>query len=209
MTGARFKPNVRVMGMADGPFRWEDETVPVAGVVVRSPGYVEGLFSCKVAVDGSDATDRMIEMVKESGFECQLKALFIKGASVAGFNMVDGPALVEATGVPLAILNRHEPDMDAIKAALAGHFEDWRERLARLEGHILTPIVNGRYTLHCCIHGIDAKALAGLVRAATVRGALPEPVRLARLMARTLVRGNSLPAGAGDAKELDQVPCPV
>ncbi len=199
--GADVKPMVRVMGLADGPFSWEDKETVVVGAVVRLPGYVEGLFSTRVEVDGDNATARVIDMVRESGYVGQLRALMVKGASLAGFNVLDGGAIHSATGVPLITVNREEPDMDAVRAALAKHFDDWERRLALLEAGRPERVQNGEFELFCHGHGLDARQLGVMVRKATVQGALPEPVRLAHLMARTMVRGSSAATGTATGTE--------
>ena len=45
------KPQFRVLGIDDGPFTFEDRTVPVIGVVVRK-GYVDAVMRTGVMVDG-------------------------------------------------------------------------------------------------------------------------------------------------------------
>lgn len=185
--GDHVKSMVRVMGLADGSFTWKDPDTVVVGVVVRLPGYVEAIHSTVVQVDGDDATASVIAMVEQSGYGGQLAALMVKGASVAGFNVLDGSAIHQATGVPLITVSREEPDMQAIKTALTSHFDDWQRRLALLEQGPPRKVRNGEFHLYCQGYGIEHPKLAVVVRKATIQGAIPEPIRLAHLMARTMV----------------------
>lgn len=152
--GAAIKDNARVMGIADGPFTWEDEDTVVVGVVARLPGHVEAICSTRVHVDGDDATERVAAMVQESGYADQLAALMMKGASLAGFNVLDGSALHSATGVPLITINRQEPDMEEVRATLVKHFDDWERRMALLEAGRPQKVSNGEFQLYCHGHGI-------------------------------------------------------
>ena len=70
------KAQVRVLGLDDAPFRFGDARVPVVGVVVRAPNYVEGVLTASVAVDGMDANDVLAERIRSEerrvGKECRL-----------------------------------------------------------------------------------------------------------------------------------------
>ena len=62
------KEQVRVLGIDDAPFSFDDGRVPIVGVVVRLPGYVEGVMTSEVAVDGDDADRAIIDMVLRSAW---------------------------------------------------------------------------------------------------------------------------------------------
>jgi len=187
----QIKSQVRIMGLADGPFDWNDREVTVVGAVVRLPGYLEATFSTRLTVDGTDATASIADLVQESGYGHQLKALMVKGASMAGFNIIDGETLTAATGIPLITVSRQEPDMAAIRAALTKHFDDWQKRLSLLEAGTPGPVSNGKFIVYCHGYGLDEPSMKVMIQKATVQGALPEPLRLANLLARTVVRGKS------------------
>ena len=57
------KPQVRVLGIDDAPFSFDDGKVPIVGVVVRPPGYVEGLMITDVTIDGDDADRSILDLV--------------------------------------------------------------------------------------------------------------------------------------------------
>jgi len=182
------KPGLRVLGIDDGPFTFGDATAPVAGVVMRADGYIEGVMLIRVAVDGDDATARLTELVRGSRHRAGLRALLLDGASLGGFNVVDTQALAADTGLPVITVTRHRPDRAAVEAALQKHFNDWEWRLARLAPSFA--MRNGDYTVYCSATCTRDEA-AELVRATTLRGALPEPLRMAHMVASAAARGES------------------
>ncbi|MBM3309562.1 MAG: DUF99 family protein, partial [Candidatus Altiarchaeales archaeon] len=48
----RIKPEVRILGLDDGPFKQNDKKVLVVGVVFRGGSFLDGVVSTKVRVDG-------------------------------------------------------------------------------------------------------------------------------------------------------------
>lgn len=185
------KEQVRVLGIDDAPFSFEDETVEIVGVLVRLPSYVEGILLSEVQVDGEDATERVGEMVAHSRFLEGLALLLLDGAALGGFNVVDVEALHERLRVPVATATRKEPDMVSIERALKSRFPDWEARLEVMARARLQRVGTGHKPLFVHAVGLPMEEVEGLLRRGTVRGALPEPLRIAHLIATALKRGES------------------
>ena len=194
------KPQFRVLGVDDGPFSFSDPTVPVVGVVVRK-GYVDAVLKTEVDVDGNDATGAIAAMVGGSGYTGKLEAVMLDGAAVGGFNVVDIDKLHKTTGVPVMTVTRDKPDMAAIRKALEmlgrtpkygrKPIPDWKDRLALLERTRLVEVRTGTKPIFIGFAGLEEADAKGIVTASTVRGSIPEPVRLAHIIARALVTGKS------------------
>jgi endonuclease V-like protein UPF0215 family len=194
------KPQFRVLGVDDGPFSFADDTVPVIGVVVRK-GYVDAVLKTQVEVDGDNATAAIASMVGGSGYTGKLEAVMLDGACVGGFNVVDIEELNRQTGVPVITVTRDRPDMTAIRKALEmlgrtpkhgrKAIPDWKMRLALLERTRLVEVRTGAKPIHIGFAGLEEAEAKGIVTASTVRGSIPEPVRLAHIIARALVTGKS------------------
>ena len=185
------KAQVRVLGVDDAPFRFGDARVPVVGVVVRAPNYVEGVLTASVSVDGDDATDVLTAKVLASRHRAGLALVLLDGIAFGGFNIVDLDALRAAVGVPVATVTRRRPDLRAMVAALRRRFPDWPRRAALLHRHPLWEIETGHRPLYGTAVGIDRADLAAIVARCTVRGAVPEPLRLAHIVAAAIVKGES------------------
>ncbi len=191
VSGGSVKPHVRVLGIDDGPFSFGDARAPLVGAVVRLPNYVEGLMVRSVGVDGTDANDRIVEMLASSRYRDGLKLAMLDGAALGGFNVVDIGELAERTGVPFATVTRDPPDMAKIEKALKANFDDWKERLAVLKRHKLRELDTGHKPLFAACAGIDFAEASEIIRASVVRGALPEPLRIAHLIAAAFAKGES------------------
>ncbi len=185
------KPQVRVLGIDDAPFTFEDVMVEIVGVVVRLPSYVEGIMVSEVHVDGDDATMRVAEMVRNSRFREGLALIMIDGVAFGGFNVMDIEELHERVSIPIVTVTRKEPDMEAIKVALKAKFSDWRGRLKTIERSTLERVETPHKPLYVHAVGIPLHDAKVLLRKSTVRGALPEPLRIAHLIATALKAGES------------------
>jgi len=185
------KKQIRVLGIDDSPFKFGQGRVLVVGALVRVPNYLESVMKTDVAIDGMDSTERIIEMVGKSRYKDQIKAILIDGIAVAGFNVIDIQALHSAFGIPILTVTRERPDLDKIKSALIGHFGDWRERYGLVVKHELREIPTGHKPIFASGLGLEWDEFREIVELSTVRGAVPEPVRMAHLIATAMTRGES------------------
>jgi endonuclease V-like protein UPF0215 family len=185
------KDQVRVLGIDDSPFKFGDRTSLVVGALVRAPSYLEAVMRTYVEVDGEDSTDRLADMVLKSRYAEQIKLVIVDGIALAGFNVLDLDAFHERTGVPVATVTRDEPDMAEMEAALRKHFPDWERRLSLVTRLPLRPLDTGHKPLQASVLGMDWEDLVRIVRMTTVRGAVPEPVRIAHLVSAAMVKGES------------------
>lgn len=185
------KQQIRILGIDDSPFEFGDDNSLVVGVLMRAPSYIEAVMRTEVTVDGSDATAKLVEMVSRSRYREQVHAVMLDGIALAGFNVVDVESLHASLGIPVVTVTRDPPDFERIELALRKHFDDWGDRLDLIRRLDLVEIETPHRPLYACGVGLDAAELRKLVALSTVRGALPEPVRAAHLIASAMVRGES------------------
>jgi uncharacterized protein len=185
------KAKSRFLGIDDAPFRFSDETVPVVGVVVQAPSYIEGVLTTLVEVDGHDATERIAAMVSGSRYREGLAMVLLDGAAVGGFNVIDLDALHARVSRPIVTVTRDKPNLLAIETALRRRFDDWEERLRVMRSHPVHAIRSRGGTLRVSYVGTEASAVQEALGLTTVRGVLPEPLRIAHLIAAGIARGES------------------
>lgn len=185
------KRGVRFLGIDDGPFTFDEAAVRVVGVVTRGASYVEGVLTTECQVDGNDATARVVEMVRSSRFRPTLRALLLNGVTLGGFNVVDLGAVADAAGLPVVSVVRSGPRLGRTESALRKHFPDAATRLGLLSRQHPREVANGRFPVWCSWRGINDEEVPPLLQAATVRGAIPEPIRLAHVIASGVQRGES------------------
>lgn len=185
------KDEARVVGFDDGPFTFDDDTCPLAGVMTRGGGYVEAVLTGEVTVDGTDATDTVLDLLAGSGFAQTAQAAAFNGGTVAGFNVLDLDRLHDELGLPVIALTRRRPDDEAVRKALEENVPDPRTRLRLLTAHPIHEVELEAGTCYLRHAGGDTDELAELVRVQTVRGLNPEPLRIAHLVATAIAEGSS------------------
>lgn len=185
------KQQVRILGIDDSPFKFGDSRALIIGALVRIPNYLEGVLKSEVTVDGKDSTDVLVGMISGSRFKDQIKLIMIDGIALAGFNIIDLERLHNSLEIPVLTLTRDEPDFDRMREALKKNFEDWKDRYDLLTKFKLRAIHTEHKPLYACGIGMDWGDLNELVSISTVRGVVPEPLRIAHLVASAVVRGES------------------
>jgi uncharacterized protein len=185
------KRQVRVLGIDDAPFSFTDSRVPIVGVVVRLPGYVEGVMVSEVTVDGEDADQAIIDLIARSRYREQIKMVMIDGTSLGGFNVVDIDRLSSETRIPFCTVTRDRPDIGSMRAALQKHFPDWARRSEVVERHVLFEAPTRHGPIFASVAGAPIGEAVELLRGSTVLGAIPEPLRMAHLIAAAMATGES------------------
>ena len=187
------KDQIRVCGIDDSPFEFGNRSAKatVIGAIVRIPAYLEGVLRFEVSVDGDDATSAIEEALSGSRFLDQIKAVMIDGASLAGFNIVDVVALSRELSMPVVTVTRDRPDMDSIRAALSKFFADWESRFKMVSSLPLVELQTEHNPIFISYAGTTEEEAAELVRKTTLKGSIPEPIRMAHIIAGGIVRGES------------------
>lgn len=169
----------------DAPFaRAHRGDVPVIGAVFAGLR-LDGVLSGRVRRDGANAAPVMASMIASSKFVEHLQLVMLQGIAVAGFNVVDVFALHELTRLPVLVVSKRLPDMDAIRSVLLtrvpGGARKWRiiERLGPMER------CEGVYVQRV---GLTADQCSAIIRRFAVNGREPEPLRVAHLIATAFAR---------------------
>jgi uncharacterized protein len=204
---------VNVIGFDDGPFPREHRGDVLLVGVVCSGTRVDGVISGKIRRDGANATRVMIDLVRKSQFGTHLQAVMFQGIAVGGFNVIDVHGLSAALRVPVLIVTRRPPDMVAVRRALfsaspasrprvAGAARKWKlieqagtmELLGasrRAQRRQPTGIRTAEPRLWIQRAGLSLEEARGLVADTTLHGNIPEPLRLAHLIAGGITTGKS------------------
>lgn len=187
----RVKRQVRVLGIDDSPFTFQSKRALVVGVVARLPVYIEGIMRTEVDVDGTDANDAVIEMVRRSRYREQIRLILFDGVAVGGFNVVDIDHIYHESGIACATVTRSLPDIERMESALRTYFPDWKKRINVIKRHSLFKVGSRRSSLYATVAGMDAETLEMILAECTIQGRLPEPLRIAHLISSAMVLGES------------------
>jgi hypothetical protein len=185
------KKQIRILGIDDAPFSFQDTYTDIIGVVMRGGEYLECVLRSHVLIDGNEATQTCIQMIINTKHRTQLKAVMLDGVALGGFNVVDIQDLSESTHLPVLTITRDKPDFEKIKTALHKNFPDWKSRWSVITKGELYQIKTRYNPIYTKFVGISLEEAKELIKLSTIRGVLPEPIRVAHLIASGITRGES------------------
>lgn len=186
------KREMRILGIDDGPFnKFKDETAIIVGVFYRGGNYLDGILSAKAKVDGSDATKTIIKMVEKSKFYSQIQCIMLKGIAVAGFNVIDINKIYSITKIPVIVVMRTLPNLNELAKAIQ-HTTNPKKRFQKiLDAGKIHPIKTKNGIIHCQLAGISEKKAKEILAISTTNSNIPEPLRVAHIIASGIVKGES------------------
>ena len=181
------KPEIRILGIDDAPFnKFKKGKVLVIGTIFRGGSLLDGIISTKVTIDGNDSTKKLISMINKTKFKPQLRCIILDGIAVGGFNIIDIEELNKKTSIPVIVVVRHEPDLEKIKSTLIKLNK--KDKISLLEKAGKVRKINSIYAQ---LKGIDLETAKEILKLTCTRSNLPEPVRIAHLIASGVVTGES------------------
>lgn len=187
------KSEIRILGFDDGPFQSKTKsTVPVIGVVYRGGKFLDGILRTDVAVDGLDATDKIAKLINSSRHKQQLKVIMFDGITLGGFNIVDIKKLFGETNLPIIVINRKQPNLQEVKNALK-NFKDFKKRWKMVlnAGKIKVCKLKGGKNVYYQSIGMTEEETEDTILLSSTHSDIPEPLRVAHLIATAIVTGES------------------
>lgn len=186
------KEEIRILGFDDGAFESRKKgKVPVIGVVFRGGKFLDGVMKTEVTIDGVDATNKLVKLINGSRHKQQLKVIMLDGVTLGGFNIVDIKKVNEKTGLPVVVINRKHPDLKKVKEALK-NFKNFEERwkLIKKAGRIKSCSIPGAKVYYQSA-GLEDDETRDVIALSCTHSQIPEPLRVAHLIATALVKGES------------------
>ena len=182
------------MGVDDAPFvPHSKEQVMIIGTLFRAGNWLDGVLRTYITVDGTDATTSLIAMVNGSRHLEQLGVMMLDGITFGGFNVVNIRKIFQETGVPVIVIMRKYPDLFRIKKALK-NFADWEERWNHiLEAGDIYKVhkLHNQESIYMQFCGITEENAREIVSLSATRSAIPEPIRVAHIIAAGVTTGES------------------
>ncbi len=188
-----FKPEIRILGFDDSPFKRTDKKVAVMGVIYRGGSFLDVVLKSEVAVDGLDATEKLAKLVNKSRHKPQLKVLMFDGITLGGFNIIDIKKLHKQTELPVIVINRRHPDLDSVQKALENNFKDFKKRWGMIlnAGKIkVCNLKNGKRVYYQTV-GMEDEEAEEVIQLSSTHSDIPEPLRVAHLIAAAIIKGES------------------
>ena len=186
------KKEVRILGIDDASFNlFCDEKTILVGAIFRGGLWLDGVLKTEIEVDGNDATEKIIEMVKSTKHK-DVRVIMLDGITFGGFNVANIKKIFGETGLGVIAVVRKLPDFGEIENVIKGYeyYEERKEsiRVAGIPVKVETMPDKFIY-VQCC--GIKFEDAEYIVKLSSTRSLVPEPIRVAHLIASGIALGES------------------
>jgi endonuclease V-like protein UPF0215 family len=177
-----------VIGIDDAPFdRGHRGDVALIGVVFTRTR-LDGVVTGKLRKDGANATAAIAGMIERSPFAEHAQLVLLGGITFGGFNVVDIAALHERLKRPVLVLARRKPRLAIIRETLLDKVPGGARKWALIDKAGPMEPCGDLWVQRA---GLSLDQAAQAIRELTIHGKLPEPVRVAHLIAGAYAEGVS------------------
>lgn len=187
------KKGIRVLGVSESFVKGRSQHSILAGIVMRGDLIVDGFTFSRAKVGGLDATHSIIEMYRTLGRD-DVNIILLNGCVISWYNVVDLNRVCEETGIPLICVTYD--DSEGLEAYFKEYFpESWKERVDvyRKNGPRTPLTLQTNHVAYVRFINITEEETLRLLNKFTLHGAIAEPLRAARLLARSLMKSVLLP----------------
>ena len=185
------KKGIGILGISESFVKGTSKHSTLSGVVMRADMIIDGFTFSKAKVGGMDATQRIIEMY-EALDRHDINILLLNGCVISWYNVIDLNYVVDAIGLPLICVTYR--DSKGLETFFRENFpEDWQRRteVYKRNGPRTPLTLHTGHTIYSRFLNISKEETSRLLNKFTFHGAVPEPLRIARLLARSLMRSSS------------------
>jgi endonuclease V-like protein UPF0215 family len=182
------KKAVRALGVAESFVKGVSKRSVLAGVVMRADMVIDGFVLSSATVGGMDATEKMIEMYEDLERD-DVSIVILNGCIISWYNVVDLHQVVDEFELPLLCVTYEESE--GLEKYFVELFpEDWRHRVEVYHRNgSRTPIqLHTGHTVYTRFLNMTLAEAKGILNKFTLHGSIPEPLRVARLLARSIVK---------------------
>jgi uncharacterized protein len=180
------KKGIRALAIAES-FKISCKFAVIAGVVMRRDLIIDGVGITRSTLRGNDSTQNIISMYERMQRN-DVNCIFIGGAIISMYNMIDANKIHQSTGLPvIAITFRNSEGIaDTIKKAFQDDWEAKLEQYHNLGERQQVKLKTGKSVFIRNL-GLSLSNSIVMLNHFTYQGSIPEPVRIARLIARAYV----------------------
>ena len=181
------KKGLRGLAIAES-FRQNSKKSILTGVVMRRDLVIDGFVFGSTTVNGNDATEAVLRLYDDLK-RPDISYVLISGLIISLYNIIDIEKISQSLKIPIIGLTYH--DSEGIENSIKQHFPDSYkskikdyQKLDRRE----------KLTLHTGSEifirkeGCSFNDVKHLLDELTLQGSIPEPIRVAQLLAKSLLQ---------------------
>ena len=178
------KKGLRGLAVAES-FQEKDKTSTLAGVVMRRDFIIDGFVFGYATISGNDATNSILQMYKKLHRD-DISFIMISGLIISLYNIVDIKKIWQDVKIPVVGVTYENSKgiEDAIKFHFPNSYQSKIEEYHNLGERTKLSLHTG-HDLYVRIEGCTIQETKNLLDAFTLQGSMPEPLRVAQMLART------------------------
>ena len=177
------KKGLRVFAVAES-FRKFNIKSTLAGVVMRRDLIIDGAIFGTATLGGSDSTENILCMFKSLKRD-DINCIMLGGLIISMYNIIDAQLIQNETGLP--VIGITFEDSKGIESNIRYHFADSfqlkLDQYAKLGKRDQVTLKTGK-SLFIRYWGLSPKTAIRILNSFTLQGSIPEPIRIAKLVAR-------------------------
>ncbi len=183
------KKGLRGLAIAES-FTQSSKKSVLAGVVMRRDFVIDGFVVGNATLEGDDATDAILSMYKKLN-RPDISYLLISGIIISMYNIVDLKRISQDLDIPVIGVTYQESE--GIEDAIKHHFPDSYESKLKEYNELKDRekiTLHTSYDVYVRKEGCIISDVQQLLDDLTLQGSFPEPLRVAQLLAKTLLLEN-------------------
>lgn len=182
------KKAIRCFGVAESFRKGALPYSILSGVVMRADLVLDGFSFGKATLGGDDATDSILNMFRTLRRK-DVNIIMLGGSVISLFNIIDVDKIHDFLSIPVISITYNVSE--GLEPHLLHHFKDKDyerklEAYKRLGERKKILLHTGKHVFIRCA-GIDYENASSLIDKFTLQGAVPEPIRIARLISRSIL----------------------
>jgi len=178
------KKGLRGLAVAES-FKETHKVSQLAGVVMRRDFIIDGFVFGQSTVEGNDATDAILQMYHKLN-RADISFVMISGLIISMYNIVDIKKIWNQLKIP--VIGVTYEDSKGIDDAIKYHFPDsYQSKIGEYQklGQRTKVQLHTGYDVFVRIEGCTIDEARSLLNTMTLQGAMPEPLRVAQMLAKT------------------------
>ena len=182
------KKGLRGLAIAESFLQGGKKSI-LAGVVMRRDFVIDDFVIGKSTLEGDDATEEVISMYEKLE-RPDISYLLLSGVIISMYNIVDPKKIASKIQIPVIAVTYEDSEgiEDAIRHHFPKNFEKKLDQYGSLEKREKIKLHTGKEVFVRC-EGCSSKVTKKLLDGLTLQGHVPEPLRVANLLAKRLLLG--------------------
>ena len=147
---------------------------------------IDGVAFGTATIEGDDATDSIISIYRSLD-RGDINCIVLDGLIISMYNIIDGNYILKETGLPVVAITFE--DSKGLEKSIKSHFPTkWQLKLEQYErlGQREKIMLKTGKNLFVRCWGLSQHQALAILNPLTLQGSVPEPIRVAKLVARAL-----------------------